>query len=215
LELSPGTTNVVLQCLDNSVYFGEENIGTRNLPTKDKDGKHHITGKLVMADKRDITELVWTLMPLLNVVSGLQKVFITPLPRYDNTKCCKNNAHITNFSEPEYQPMMMERTCEYRKWSRETLHKLKVAGIKTVQAEDLLRRPEQGDGISGPLRGPDAVHLSGAGYANMAAELVKILEWQQAAPGAAPKTARRHSADAAAIRHDKPAGKRFAGHKRD
>jgi len=186
-------------------------VGTRSLPYRDRDGLYHIKGRQAMADKREIKELVWMMVPLLNAAGGLQKTFITPLIRYDTKKCCEEKNHITNFEESEYRQELEERMADYRNWCRETLHRCRIGGIRTMGGMDLLARSEDADGIDGPLRGLNAVHRTEEEYRRMAREVNIIMSGQRALPGAAPKTARRLSAEGAAIRHDTPAGKRFAG----
>jgi len=80
-----------------------------------------------------------------------------------------------------------------------------------VGGMDLLARSEDADGIDGPLRGLNAVHRTEEEYRRMAREVNNIMSGQRALPGAAPKTARQLNAEGAAIRHDTPAWKRFAG----
>jgi len=71
---------------------------------------------------------------------------------------------------------------------------------------DLLGRSEDADGIDGPHRGLNAVHPTEEEYRRMAREVNNIMSGQRALPGPAPKTARRLSAEGAAMRHDTPAG---------
>jgi len=79
---APSTSTIVFMALDNSVYFGSDRIGSRYSPARDTTEKYHVKGKLVMAEKANLVEMVKQLVPVMNKVATMQKIFVTPLPRY-------------------------------------------------------------------------------------------------------------------------------------
>jgi len=96
LGLSPSTSTLIVMAMDNSVYFGSDRVGTRYPPLRDADGKYHIQGKMVMAEKGDVIELTKMMIPILQLTNNLQMIVISPLPRYLERPCCNDPGHITN-----------------------------------------------------------------------------------------------------------------------
>jgi len=201
LDRSPSTACIIFMCFDNNVYFGASQIGTRRTAFKDQQGKYHIEGKLAMARKEDIRELVHEIIPLVKETATLQKVFVTPLPRYVSGGCCENELHVTNVGAESHVTNVLDTLADYKKWLRDILHKTRVTGVRTALAGDLA-------GISvGGLEcertktcwEADNVHLDSSGYDRLGKELAHIVRSLLKEPGAAPTTARRHQAELGAF----------------
>jgi len=64
-------------------------------------------------------------MPLVNEVANIQKVGVTPLPRYLHGGCCGDQRHVTNRGGDNYVQKMMDAALDFRKWTREFFHKKK------------------------------------------------------------------------------------------
>jgi len=136
-------------------------------------------------------------LPLLTNRLGLQKILVTPLPRYLNSGCCNNSTHATNVGTPEYSPKITETLVDYRRWCREFLHKQKICGVRVVLPGDLAGLTKNG----APLEGSEnqwetnGVHLNSGAYRKLAAGLAKVIKGQLEQPGAAPRAVRRHTAE--------------------
>jgi len=210
-DLSPSIA--VFMALDNSVYFGSERIGSRYPPARDTEGKYHVKGKMVMAEKTDLVEMVRQLIPLMNEVATMQKVFVTPLPRYIGRPCCAAAGHITNKDDPTFVEDVVEKTADYRRWARDTLHKMRVLGLRTVNPWPLLSANEDDNSSDAAEQtwAADGVHLVDRKYIKLAEELSNEIAMQINKPGAAPRAARRHSAESAGSRGGEQGGKRKSG----
>jgi len=197
LQRSPSTALVLFMCFDNSAYFGSTTIGSRHSATRDSSGTYHVEGRLVTARKDDIREMGAAILPLVNEVANIQKVVVTPLPRYLEGGCCGDQRHVTNRGSENYVQRMMEAALDFRKWTREFFHKQKAGGLRVVAPADVLemeKKMREGEGVS-ELWDYDNVHLSGEGYAKLGAALAVIIRGQLGDPGSAPRAARRHVAE--------------------
>jgi hypothetical protein len=75
-------TAIVYHLLDNNVFFETRPDGTRSLQEKSTDGKYHIAGRLEYADHNVIKGLVNAITPLLRAGGDMEKLILSPLPRY-------------------------------------------------------------------------------------------------------------------------------------
>jgi len=202
LARSPSTATIIFMCLDNNAYFGSTNVGTKELAKRDNGGRYHIEGRLAVADKKDIMELVYMLNPILQEVRTLQKVFITPLPRYLNGKCCGKDSHVSNCGNEGYQAMLMDVAADFWRWARDCLHKQKVSGVRVVNPCEAagLADGEQARRLEGTAAwDEDNVHLSSHAYVTLGIEIAKIVRGQLDLAGSAPRAARRHEAEAGTL----------------
>jgi len=201
LARSPSTAAVLFFGMDNCTYFGSTQIGSRQPAIRDSAGKHHLEGRLVMATRDDIKELARGMMPLMKQVNELQKVVVTPLPRYLWSKCCADPRHVANMGGDSYKSRMMDNLMDYRRWTREFFHKQKVCGLRVVVPSDLINLGKEGSDqtVELDLWSDDSVHLSNKGYEKLGKALAVIIRGQQSIPGSAPRAARRHAADSESL----------------
>jgi hypothetical protein len=74
---------VIYHLLDNNVFFELKEDGSRNLPTRSpEDDRYHINGRLAYADHTVIKSLVSGITPLLREGGEVEKIILSPLPRY-------------------------------------------------------------------------------------------------------------------------------------
>jgi len=88
---------LVLQILDNDLYFGAGEEGEAKAPYKSFDKKYYIEGKLAVATEEMLKDRFIDAMPIFRAGRELPTVLVGPLPRYAMAKCCDNEAHVTNF----------------------------------------------------------------------------------------------------------------------
>jgi hypothetical protein len=95
--MSKTTTGaLVMQMLDNSVFFGKKEDGTMLPALKGNDGIFHLEGDLVVAGKDRQMEILNMISPIMEMVREIPVVFITPMARYFKNGCCDEMPHISN-----------------------------------------------------------------------------------------------------------------------
>ncbi len=107
-NINMDNARVILQLLDNSVYMVRGPGGETRLPCKDRQGRYHVDGSLVVADKATVRDLLTTAGPVIRALGNAQKVFLTPLARYWVSPCCSDTAHVTNYHTVGYLPKLGE-----------------------------------------------------------------------------------------------------------
>ena len=131
---------VVFQMLDNVLYMARGEDGTTSQPTLGEDGKHHVEGELVLAGKDVQVKIYRALRPVLAAVGNIPFILITPLPRYVVAPCCGNAAHVTNFSEPEYQEDLLGLLREVRANLRGCLYSDRARRVSLVDPTPVASR---------------------------------------------------------------------------
>jgi len=117
----------------------------------------------------------------------MQKIVVTPLPRYIGGPCCEKTSHITNREDSDLHPTLVDRVADYRRWVRETLHRQRIHGLRTVNPWAMLMGQDQ-EGPTNTNRSawaPDGVHLTDSIYGKLAEEISSAISDQINKPGAA------------------------------
>jgi hypothetical protein len=91
-----GETIIIYQLFDNLCYRVCDANGNRSLPVRGEDGKYHLPGKMVIADRDEFRAIFMDILPLLRAGADSVKILMTPLMRYVKKKCCDDPGHITN-----------------------------------------------------------------------------------------------------------------------
>ena len=114
-------TAVVFQMHDNLLYMGRSIDGTTRQHHKDKEGRFHVEGELVLAPKEVQLNLYKLMKPLVEAVGQRPFIIITPMRRYATSPCCENTGHVTNFRETNYDEKMESELEDVRKNMRSWL----------------------------------------------------------------------------------------------
>jgi hypothetical protein len=64
---------IVYQLFDNIRNMVKKPDGTRVLPTKGRDGRYHVEGRLEIANREDVKRMVSTSIPLLRPAASAAK----------------------------------------------------------------------------------------------------------------------------------------------
>jgi hypothetical protein len=165
----------IIQLFDNSVYQVGGPGGTRHLPVSDNTGNFHIDGPLLLADKQGIRDLTNQLTPLIKILEGSKKVFLTPLARYWLKPCCQDPSHHTNFGASQYLPALGSNIFRLRDFIRDSLYTKRTTNFRVLCPNRMLGiGPQLSDADArriGGMWGPDPVHPSTDAYKEMAAAL--------------------------------------------
>jgi len=97
------STIVVLQVMDSFLYLARSEDGCVTPATKLSDGKFHVVGESILAEKDQQLRIFKLLTPLFNLAKKLTVVIVPPLPRYLDRSCCRDTGHVTNLPLPEYK----------------------------------------------------------------------------------------------------------------
>jgi hypothetical protein len=192
-KLEEAPDRIILQMLDNNIFFAVKEDGSMVLPAKHKDGKYHIVGELTVASKQQTEHLCKMVVPLLKWAPDVQKVLILPMPRYTSPDlvCCSKEGHITNRGSGLLQQTKSSLTA-VKKTVRSMLFKEKVRNVRLVDPLQLL------DFSDGSIFA-DPVHLTSAGYEVIAGAVKKLMAGNETDDSAADHT--DVSADAKKIRN--------------
>jgi hypothetical protein len=87
---------VILQLLDNSVYYCRQEDGSRVIPKKGADDIYHIEGELLVFSRDVQAEQFNLLRPIFEAVESRRVIWVVPTPRYITSSCCDNNQHMLN-----------------------------------------------------------------------------------------------------------------------
>ena len=72
------------------------------------DGRFHVDGELVLADKDTQFSILKLCDPLWNATKGKHVVVVGPLPRFILKGCCEDNEHTSNRTSLDYYVRMKE-----------------------------------------------------------------------------------------------------------
>jgi hypothetical protein len=168
---------VVFLGLDNGIFYEADEDGERSLPSKDKEGKYHVVGKLEVAGGRQAGNLMDNCVPIWEVVGDRKKAVLSPLVRYFRCTCCEAREHCVNMGMAGYRRGLLADLSDVKDAMLEGCQRAGARNFKVVNPNDLL-------GLSGSMEedevarimGDDPVHLSEGGYVFLAEKLTAILE---------------------------------------
>jgi hypothetical protein len=110
-----GRVVVVYHIFDNNAFFSAGEDGSKALPSKGDGDRHfHVPGRLEVADHGVVKALVNASAALLRSGGEMEKLILSPLPRYI-VPCCGDDAHIVNRNEADYQSTIIEGVAEFKR----------------------------------------------------------------------------------------------------
>jgi hypothetical protein len=178
-EHRDGTTVIIYQLFDNSWYMAINEAGEKaELEKNDTDGKYHVPGKLGYAGRPEVKSLFSLAVPLLRAGLLHQKVILTPLMRYLVAPCCNNPSHLINKTTDDYGKEMANALVETEGWLRDQAYMKRIKNYVVMCPNRLLGL--QGSTMPtantlGRLWQDNPVHMTGAGYQQLAEDLLEAL----------------------------------------
>jgi hypothetical protein len=173
-------STVILQLFDNCVFMAGGAGGTKNLPVRGHDGKFHVIGELVVADKAGIKNLAGKLVPLLKALGGAKKLVLSPLSRYWLDPCCEDPTHVTNYKTVGYLPRLGSATSALKDFIRDSLYTRRIQNFRVVCPNKILgigqrqnELPIEDARLLADLWGGDPVHPANAAYKVIAEGILK------------------------------------------
>jgi hypothetical protein len=149
--------------------------GEKQLPRKDRHGKYHVDGNLMVADKLAVKDLASTLALLLKALGGRNKLVLTLLARYWVAPCCSETDHLTNYHSPGYLQCLGEAVASLCDHIRNAFFTRRIPSFRVLCPNRMfgmgLRRQDISDKEAtwtAALWGLDPVHLTAVAYGMMA-----------------------------------------------
>jgi hypothetical protein len=161
---------VVMELLDNSVFFGKQDDGSRILPRKGTDDIYHIEGEIQVCSREVQSEQFNMLKPLFDAAEGRKVIWMAPTPRFVTGSCCDSEQHITNRSDQYLREDMSIQLEALKRHMRDhafyNCRKLRVFDpnqeIRPLNKEEAW--------------GPDPVQLSAEAMSKVIDSLVKMVD---------------------------------------
>jgi hypothetical protein len=131
-------TTIVYQLFDNVSYYTKKPDGGRVLPSKGRDGKYHVEGRLDIANREEVKKMVSTAIPLLRAGGQCRKFILTPAGGYKYYPCCTVSGHVSNLRERNYIRWMEEKLTELRGTVRDYVRMRNIKRASVIEMSQLL-----------------------------------------------------------------------------
>jgi hypothetical protein len=171
-----GNFAVVLDLHSNSSFRFLQFDGTLALPVKDAK-KFHFPGEIRLVADDIFKKITDSLKPVLLSAQKNVKIIIPPLPRYLFTKCCANPGHGVNFGQDWYQEKILDGCTHLRNTLKKCVVDMGTEKFWVLDGMGAVLGVNSGTDRGGnreiladlePFMANDGVHLSEAGYKNLA-----------------------------------------------
>jgi hypothetical protein len=217
-EKFDGETLILYQLLDNSFYLACDAAGNRTLPVKSSDGKYHVPGRLVTADREEVRRLFTEALPLLRGGGDASKFLLTPLVRYLGSACCSDMTHVINSSDNLYASGLADKLGEVKEWMGGLAFTRRLRNYAVICPNELLKQEDVSTSAAkfGEYWASDPVHMSKDGYQDLAKKLLeRMLEVELKRPTGKKEEPAKKMFDWAASRSDWVNRNDTAVHRRD
>jgi hypothetical protein len=179
---------VVIQLLDNSIFFGKTEEGALMPEMKGPDGKFHLNGDLKVAGGDRQFEILNMLKPILDLVKEMQVILISPLPRYVSNGCCDKRDHVANHFQRGFKDKILAKLSEVKANTKNFMFMNHYRNV-TVMDPAMRGVPEEDIWDSDPIHPKDTFYNS---MAKSVAVLVELSKRKRPADSPAEElTARR------------------------
>jgi hypothetical protein len=204
-EKFDGETLILYQLLDNSFYLACDAAGIRSLPVKGSDGKYHVPGRLVTANREEVRRLFTEALPLLRGGGDASKFLLTPLVRYLGKACCSDMTHVINSSDNLFASGLADKLGEVKDWMGGLAFTRRLRNYAVICPNELLKQEDvsKSAAIFGEYWASDPVHMSKEGYQDLAKKLLeRMVEAELKRPTGKKVEAAKSTFDWAASRSD-------------
>ena len=156
--------------LSNVAYRFTQELDGQTLLAFKENGKWHMGGKVTVVAKNFLTNILFNLKTLFEVLDG-EKFILRPLPRYLFKPCCEDTKHCEGMDQQGYGPELLQKSSTMRKQMKDIL----TATHTKITVPDILEKMfPQANSPSKLLvelekiSADDAVHLTDEGYESWA-----------------------------------------------
>jgi hypothetical protein len=180
---------IILYNLDSSAYRAATMDGDNPqlVPARQLNGGggYHLDGELVITPKEIFQKILKVCVPLLQLHPEVQKLVLSPSPRYWLTKCCEEPGHIPNFNQPEYEEEMFSGLASLRRVIKDYLFMQHISNFRVLNPflvfADTSGRAIQQEAIDAvrDIWGPDPVHPSLDCMDKLATKIMSIVTGEE------------------------------------
>ena len=100
---------VIVDIFSSTALMGSDEMGMPVPAFQTEPGRYHITGCLEIAPEGVLKKRFGAVRPVLEAAGEAVKVCLLPIPRYVKRPCCKEDGHITNFMEADFEDILVSR----------------------------------------------------------------------------------------------------------
>jgi hypothetical protein len=179
-EAAKNSAAFVFDLLGNSSVRFEQFDGTTSLPFK-SNSKFHLAGKVVVTPPEIFKKVVENITPIIKAKGNKPCIILPPLPRYLFSRCCSDNSHCTNASDPEYSSALMSGFVRLKNDLIKNLVSQGVTDFKVVDSccvtpcsttSNIIERLDELKNVTNS----DRTHFNAAGYKNLATRTIGCLK---------------------------------------
>ncbi len=123
--------------------------GEKGLTTKREDNKFHVEGKLTVATKDEIKELVGTVVPVLQVRGDCKKILLSPPARCWRQPCCNSPVNNAKYGDPRYLRELGDSVYRIRKYLLDFALMKRTSWFGVFCPDRLISMGERKDDTSG------------------------------------------------------------------
>ena len=98
---------IIVDIFSSTALMGSDEMGMPVPAFQTEPGRYHITGCLEIAPEGVLKKRFGAVRPILEVAGEAVKVCLLPIPRYVKRPCCKEDGHITNFMEADFEDILV------------------------------------------------------------------------------------------------------------
>jgi hypothetical protein len=183
-KLEQKKIDVVIYCvLDNSVYYSLLDDGCTKTAFKDKTGKFHMEGDIIISSKSAQHALFKILQPLLEATGGKPSILCSPLPRYVKVGCCEEEGHMPNRRLRTFEHQLLGDLKETAENFRNFLFTSGNKLIKVLDPAVSWRGKDTSD-----IWGDDPIHPTEMAYGLMAEGAITLLRHMESGARKRPRT---------------------------
>jgi hypothetical protein len=162
--LDTDNTVLVLGMMDNSYFKARFEDGDAIPICRRIDGSFHVDGDIICSPLETARAAFQQVVPMLKALPEMDKILLTPLPRYLWTSCCADPQHAPNVkNEDHVVNMLADIESTNRAWRSICFHE-KIRNIKLCNAGSVLAVKL--------MWGRDPVHPNITGYEKVAEYLL-------------------------------------------
>jgi hypothetical protein len=162
---------VILQQLDNIVFYVKMEDGSRHLPRQDGDGVFHMDGELHVCTGEVQEDHFRALKPIFEAVGKKKCILVSPMPRYVAASCCSDVSHVANRNDPYFLEDMQIRLDGLRCHLKEFLYTSGRRNIKIYDPNHDLK-----DFTTEQTWGDDPIHPRREVASKMADTLINMVD---------------------------------------
>jgi hypothetical protein len=162
---------IIFDVLGNITFRQEQLDGTLALPHK-VNGVHHLSGTVHVCSHSTLKTIIKSLKPILDIITGCDFLFLSPIPRHLFNGCCLDPEHCVGADTKEYVESLLKDVLSLRAVCKNALLEL---GLKRFWVPDLIGNllpacnglSEQAAGLR-EIAAADGVHFTKHGYEKLA-----------------------------------------------